>query len=216
MSEQEIAMESVAPKLPPGMPDFTKVSQEYWAEQDKTAKAKDAAKPVGSAVVTPPSTDAVLDAFTSAFTAVVVLPVEWPEEVPPNHPVRNLPVHVRLWNSQQWARFWELNKPVEKDGVTDEDASSLKLEHQFWYVVMISACTAEGQMLFANMLPDNEDNYTAEACAAMKAKFGGPAGMLTMNPIYVAGLGFNGLLKGNEERDGKNSDTTNASTSSGE
>lgn len=218
MPPQEIVTEPApVPPLPPGMPDFGSISQKYWeSEQVKANVASEAKRNPGAAVITPPSTDAVLDAFSTAFDAIVVLPVEWPDDVPPNHPVRSLPINVRLWTGPQWQRFWALNKVVEKDGVVDEDASRVQLERQFWYVVMISACTAEGQMLFASMLPDNEDNYDDAACEAMKARYNGPTGLLTMNPIYVAGLGFNGLLKGNEERDAKNSGTTNASTSSGE
>ena len=218
MPPQEAVLEPTLPTLPPGMPDFGKVSQDYWEnEQVKANLAKESSKPAGAAVVTPPSTDAVLDAFTTALDTVVVLPVEWSDDVPSNHPVRSLPINVRLWTGPQWRKFWDLNKVVKKEDQTvDEDASRDQLEQQFWYVVMISACTADGQMLFSAMLPDTEDNFSVEACAAMKAKYGGPAGLLTMNPIYVAGLGFNGLLKGNEERDGKNSGTTNTSTSSGE
>jgi hypothetical protein len=202
--------------LPEGFPNFTEVAEKYWSEHSKDADTKTETKPNSVAVVTPPSTEALMDAFTTAFDTVVVQPVQWPDDLPVNHPIRNLPVHVKLWTGPQWHRFWLLNKQVETNGVVDEDATRHQLELQFWYVILISTCTTDNQMIFASMLKDSDDNYDEEACLAMKAKYGGPAGLLTMNPLYIAAMGFNGLLKVNEERDAKNSDTANTSTSSGE
>lgn len=215
------------------MTDFSKVAEEYWAKEEAASVASSSTNS-GTAVVTPPSTDALIDAFSAAFDAPVIQPVTWPAAVPVNHPIRSLPVHVRLWTGPQWTKFWELGKPVLLPGIVegsppteeqiDKVASNEKLHQQFWYVVLISACDSSGNPLAASLLPSKDSGlallWAADSieapCAYMKNKYSGPAGLLTMNPLYEAALGFNGLLKSPEERDGKNSDTTTSSTSSGE
>lgn len=214
------------------MTDFSKVAEEYWKKEEAASVASSSSN-TSTAVVTPPSTDALLDAFSAAFDTPVIQKVQWPAAVPTNHPIRSLPVHVRLWTGPQWTKFWELGKPVLLPGVVegsppteeqiDKAASTEKLHHQFWYVVLISACDGSGNPLAASLLAAMPHVVTAfaegtieAACLYMRNKYSGPAGLLTMNPIYEAALGFNGLLKGPEERDGKNSDTTTSSTSSGE
>ena len=189
--------------------DFQELAKQFW-KQEEEAKVKAPAKKEAFAVVTPSATGPLLDAFAAAFSAPVLQAVEWPDEVPANHPVRKLPVFVRLWNGQQWTKFWSLNKPDSKDDLID----------QFWYVLFISAVNDQGTPLFSAFQPEEAlgdyDVTMSQTVAKLKQAYDGPAGLLTMNPIYIAALGFNGLLKTNEERDAKNSDTATSSTSSGE
>lgn len=219
------------------MSKFSDISKEYWAKEEAASVASSSStssSASGTAVVTPPSTDALIDAFSAAFDTPVIQPVVWPAAIPINHPIRSLPVHVRLWTGPEWTKFWDLSKPVLLPGVAegsphtegqiDKPATNDKLHQQFWYVVLISACDANGNPLAASLLPTKDSGlallWAADSieapCAYMRNKYSGPAGLLTMNPIYEAALGFNGLLKSPEERDGKNSDTTTSSTSSGE
>lgn len=201
MPPQEIVFEQAKPTVE-GAPDFAKLSADYWNNSVAEAVKKEGErKNAGIAVVTPSSGDALIDSFFTAFDTPVILPVQWPDDVPEGHPIRNLDTHVRLWDSQQWARFWVLNKEVKVDGEVDDTASTENLKTQFWFVIWISACDKSGRRIFTNAaVPEGEE----QACKWLKLKFDGPAGLLTMNPIYIAALGFNGLLNGNEERDGKN------------
>ena len=133
------------------LPDFGKVSAEYWQNEavQSSLKAESDRKNAGVAVVTPPVGDALMDGFLAAFNTPVILPVEWPVDVPESHPIRSLGVHVRLWDSEQWLRFWALNKEVKKDGAVDQEATNENLKIQFWYVLWISACDSSGRMIFA-------------------------------------------------------------------
>jgi hypothetical protein len=214
------------------MSKFSEISKEYWAKEEAASVASSSSasgSASGTAVVTPPSTDALIDAFSAAFDTPVIQKVTWPAAVPVNHPIRALPVHVRLWTGPEWTKFWELSKPIllptAAVGSTEasdinQEATTDRLHQQFWYVVLISACDSVGKQIFSPMVMDDQQEAFVsgflKACLLMKQKYSGPAGLLTMNPLYEAALGFNGLLKSPEERDGKNSDATTSSTSSGE
>lgn len=214
---------------------FRKAAQDY---ADKYLSGKTSSEPVspsGTAVVgAPPSqTHSVLDAIYSAADTPIIQPVVWPPNLPANHPIRSIPLHVRLWNAVEWATFWDLQEVVNAS--TEGEARNNATSDRFWYIVAISACDNYGQPVFKlpeaialqvaskcheNAGSDDEitnswlgkevlaKHLTSRLAEHLKERFDGPNGWLIVNPIEDAAMMFNGLRAVVENREAKNSDTT--------
>lgn len=155
----------------------------------------------------------LLDSLTALSTLPVILPVQWNDQVPINHPVRQLPVYVKLWDAASWQNFWNVRRndaDCEKAASTDNSIYEPRLQ---WYVFLVSICDDKGVSPYFSGLFTDPD--LSEACDKLRTIFSGPKDRAWVDCVIDQALKYNGLVSTNEGLIGKNSETTDSSTSSG-